>query len=558
MASSLPSKFNLNDLDNLDRIITDKLYDKCLSDYYTFIKTAWSTFDPAEFSDNWHIGCIAYHVQAALKGELRRLIINISPRTGKSTATSICGTAWLFLQNPSAKLFNVTAADRLFIQNISYAKEIINSNWYQSRWGLEGEDPKYGLSDTQNAKTRFDTTEQGYILGTTPNSKVFGMGFTHCIIDDPNDSEESENPNNLKKVNAYYDRTLRNRSNNRDQDVIILVQQRVKADDLSGYLLAQKYGFVHLNLPAEFDKRRAFISPINPKYSDPRKKDGELLDPKRLSEDTLAEEKKNYSNYSAKYLQNPTPDSGNIIRHEWLNFYPETRENWGLLDFDIIYWICDYSFTGDPESSYTVLLLMGKKGDDYYILEMIRDRMAYHAQIEATSKAARDFSSTASKFIIEQKANGGVIISALEKILQAENISAEIIGITPLQYGGSKEQRLAACIPTLVNKHLYLPLNNVQTPTIITELTSFPKGDNDDIVDCVVYGILWGNKYGGGTNEIYLPTRPEDQAIGWKQYDSIRRQTIEEESYSLDFLNQDLDVASITHKTINDIFIDNY
>jgi hypothetical protein len=48
-----------------------------------FTAEAWPLLEPAtRFEANWHTDAIAEHLEAASRGELRRLVINIPPRHG--------------------------------------------------------------------------------------------------------------------------------------------------------------------------------------------------------------------------------------------------------------------------------------------------------------------------------------------------------------------------------------------------------------------------------------------------------------------------------------------
>ena len=44
--------------------------------------------------DGWHIDCLCEHMEALLRRQIRKLIINISPRSDKSTILSVAGPSW--------------------------------------------------------------------------------------------------------------------------------------------------------------------------------------------------------------------------------------------------------------------------------------------------------------------------------------------------------------------------------------------------------------------------------------------------------------------------------
>lgn len=55
---------------------------------YDFIRAAWPVVRREPFSDNWHIGCIAEHLQAMTEGQLYKLVINAPMRHMKLCADS--------------------------------------------------------------------------------------------------------------------------------------------------------------------------------------------------------------------------------------------------------------------------------------------------------------------------------------------------------------------------------------------------------------------------------------------------------------------------------------
>src|SRR3974390_3550225 len=85
----IDSKLQLLDLDRAD----------CEESLYEFLKSAWPHIDPAPWTDSWAIDAIAEHLQAVCDGQIRNLIINIPPRCGKSSITSVSFPPWVWAQS---------------------------------------------------------------------------------------------------------------------------------------------------------------------------------------------------------------------------------------------------------------------------------------------------------------------------------------------------------------------------------------------------------------------------------------------------------------------------
>ena len=61
----------------------------CEDSLYLFLRSAWRYLDSSPWKDGWPIEAVAEHLQAVVDGDIKRLIINIPPRMGKSSITSV-------------------------------------------------------------------------------------------------------------------------------------------------------------------------------------------------------------------------------------------------------------------------------------------------------------------------------------------------------------------------------------------------------------------------------------------------------------------------------------
>src|SRR5947209_4874880 len=74
-------------------------------DFKLFVKLAWPVIEPGrEFVNGWHLDAICEHLTAISDGEIRRLLVNMPPRHGKSSLISALWSAWLLLNNPAIRL----------------------------------------------------------------------------------------------------------------------------------------------------------------------------------------------------------------------------------------------------------------------------------------------------------------------------------------------------------------------------------------------------------------------------------------------------------------------
>ena len=105
---------------------------------YMFLRQAWKYIDSSPWTDGWPIEAVAEHLQAVVDGDIRRLIINIPPRCGKSSITSVAFPAWTWAQEqksatsgPGVQFLHASYAQQLTLRDSVKCRRLIESPWYQ-------------------------------------------------------------------------------------------------------------------------------------------------------------------------------------------------------------------------------------------------------------------------------------------------------------------------------------------------------------------------------------------------------------------------------------------
>src|SRR5262249_38885964 len=153
-----------------------------------------STIDNSPFCSSWAIDALCEHLQAVTDGEIRRLLINISPRSGKTLVSSVCFPAWTwarrqlnYLSGPNVKFLCGSYGHGLSILNSNLNRRLILSPWYQQRWGS-----RFRLRVDQNTKTQFDNDAGGSRLATSVGGSLLGLGADLVLVDDPHNTDQAE------------------------------------------------------------------------------------------------------------------------------------------------------------------------------------------------------------------------------------------------------------------------------------------------------------------------------------------------------------------------------
>lgn len=333
---------------------------------YAFLKQAWTWIEGGTpFVGSWHISAIAEHLEACYRREIRNLMIHVPPRSSKTSLISIAFPAWVWIHNPQEKFLYASYANSLSLEHSLKCRRLIESPWYQERWG-----DRVKLSSDQNAKGFFDNTAGGYRIATSVGATATGRGGSILICDDPNNALEGESEVKRDSTNQWYSQVWSTRLNDAKKDVKIIVQQRIHDLDVSGYILGQEGSeeWVKLILPNEFESSRRSRTIILPStngkvWEDPRTQERELLCTTRFGEKETDRYKKELGSYgyAGQYQQRPSPEGGGIIKIAWFKWWKEeTPPPVSLL---IQSW--DTAYGDKPTSSYSACTTWGVFYDMY-------------------------------------------------------------------------------------------------------------------------------------------------------------------------------------------------
>ena len=227
-----------------------------------FVKGAWSSIDSAEYQDSWVIDGICEHLQAVTDGDIKRLLINVPPRAGKTSVISIMYPAWTwarseisYLSGPQVKFLCASYDNKLSLDISNKARRLFYSPWFQKYWPN-----KIILQSDQNTKHQYDNTFGGSRIATSVSGGLLGIGGDLLIADDLNNTEVVESEPERAKVKTFWDEFHTTRLNSQRDGAIVVVQQRTHVGDVSGLILEGDEDFVHVCIPMRYDERRHCVT----------------------------------------------------------------------------------------------------------------------------------------------------------------------------------------------------------------------------------------------------------------------------------------------------------
>src|SRR5207253_2135449 len=158
---------------------------------------------------NWHLDLLCEYLEKAREGKPKRLIINVPPRTMKSTLVTVCWPVWWWATEAGTRFMMVSYADELAADHSVFRRNLIQSEWYQERWGH-----KFTLAKDQNLKTLYENSMRGRMMATSISGTATGKGGDVLIVDDPQNPKKAFSDVEREATNKNFDATFRTRLNN--------------------------------------------------------------------------------------------------------------------------------------------------------------------------------------------------------------------------------------------------------------------------------------------------------------------------------------------------------
>jgi hypothetical protein len=211
-------------------------------DLMAFTEFAFSVVRPGiQFKPNWHLEAVTHKLAQVAKGEVRRLIITLPPRSLKSLCASVALPAWFLGHYPWERVVVVSYSDLLSRAHANDFRCLVNHPLYQATFT--------GMKLVRETDREIATSKRGKRISTSLDGTLTGLGGNLIIIDDPIKLGDAMSETVRERVIEWYRSTLLSRGDDKTKTRIVVVMQRVHQDDLVGYLQEQG-GFEVLNLPA--------------------------------------------------------------------------------------------------------------------------------------------------------------------------------------------------------------------------------------------------------------------------------------------------------------------
>lgn len=398
-----------------------------------------------------HHELIASKLEAVERGEIKRLMITMPPRHGKSELASRRFPAWYMGRNPGKQIIASSYNSDLASDFGREVRNIVDSPEYGALFDTS-------LAADSKAANRWHTDKGGMYVAAGVGTAITGRGADILLIDDPfKDRQEADSEITRQRVWDWYTSTAYTRL--MPGGAVVLINTRWHDDDLSGKLLSEQgHGgdkWEVLSLPAI-------------------QSDGTALWPEWYPMERLEQIRSVLParDWNSLYQQNPIPDDGDYFRAGWFTDYN------GLPSGLAIYGASDYAVT-DGGGDWTEHGVFGVDlNGNIYVIDWWRGQTASDIWIERKCD-----------LIIKHSpqcwfGEAGPIRRSVEPFLLRRMMERNAMcRIEWLPSIADKVSRARGIQGLASMGKVFFPTNAPWKGDILAQLIRFPAGKHDDAVD---------------------------------------------------------------------------
>lgn len=457
-----------------------------------------TTFGP-EYVIGQHHRILCEKLEAVERGDIKRLMVFMPPRGGKSELISVRFPAWYMGRNPDKFVMATSYSSGHAEEFSGQVKEQFTHPMWPFKARLHRKIRAGGSTWRLESRYRGRYTSAGILGGIT------GKGAHLLLIDDPIKSRmEADSPKLRHRLWSWYINDARSRLQ-KPGGAIVLVQTRWHEDDLAGRMIeawrtgGEEWDVLEIPAVAYMDTLKDPLLGLRKgEYEDPLGREpGEVMWPEMWpAEEVFAlrdgggDDQVSRRMWASLYQQRPALESGNLFLREWMNQRYGDKESILPLYGGLF---VDSAFKKGVGTSFSVIAAWAATSTHYALMDVWRERVEFPELQAAISdmwakwKDFFHFHKAPAAVYIEDKASGQSVIQTLRRL--------ERIPLVPWS-GPTKNEGADLATPYFESNRVLLPEHAPWLADWIDEHCAFPA-DRDDQVDTTsmaLYTLTGKNK----------------------------------------------------------------
>jgi len=443
-------------------------------DFASFLRKCFGTLSPGQtFVPNWSLAAVVHQLERVRSGEIRRLVINLPPRSLKSITASVAFPAFVLGHDPTRRIICASYSADLSKKLSNDFRAVLESAWYRAAF------PGTHVGSYKDSEGEIELTRRGSRPATSIGGTLTGRGGDIIVIDDPLKAIDALSEPKRSAANQWFVNTLLSRLDDKRSGAIVIVMQRVHMDDLTGFVLDQSEEWTVLSIPAIAEAHETITLPHGRMH---HRRPGEVLSPEREPIEVLDRLRSQLGSdlFSAQYQQAPVPPGGAMVKRQWIQRYTELPTDDEAL---VILQSWDTAMKGGPDNDWSVCTTWQTRWEQFHLLDVWRGRVDYPGLKRKVVEMARDWH--ADQVLIEEAGTATALI---------DELGYEVRGLTGIRPDRDKPTRMSIASAKFEAGQVFFPERASWLPEFEAELFAFPASRYDDQVDSVSQALNHKNR----------------------------------------------------------------
>ena len=426
----------------------------------------FSIYTDPRYTSIWLHEEIAKALTDVEQGKVKRLMLFVPPRHGKSQLASINFPAWYLGKHPEKEIITSSYSAEL-AQDFGYkTRDLVSSTEYSQLFNTQ-------LKEDSKSKAKWITTDKGSYTAVGVGGAITGRGANVLIIDDPfKNREEAESETIRDKVWNWYTSTAYTRLEK--DGAVILIMTRWHMDDLAGRLLkAQEEGG---------EEWKVIKFPAIAVRDEEHRKQGEALWKEKYDEETLEVTKKTVGGYdwSALYQQEPVSSETQEFKQEYYKYrtFEEVQRKQTSN-----YLTIDTAISEKASADYTGFCLNFVDEDNNWNIRAWQEKLSPLELIDKIFSLWETYRLT--RIGIEKTIYLDALKPFIDKEMRLRNKFPSIVELKHNQT--AKETRIRGLLPRYESGSIYHIKG--ECGDLEEEQLNFPKAIHDDVLDAEAYQL---------------------------------------------------------------------
>lgn len=404
---------------------------------------------------------IVEKLEAVERGEIKRLMLNMPPRRGKSIHSSQYFPAWYLGRNPGKSVIGACHTVGLANEFSRKVRRIVTDP--MNPFGLS-------VASDEGAVVQWGVEGGGGYLAAGIGTGIAGRGAHLLLIDDPIKSRDQAFSKTYRdRVWEWYQFDARTRLS--PDGAVILTATRWHDADLAGLLLK--------DMEAGGDEWEVLSLPEVAGDGIPDalgREPGAVLWPSVYPlEKTRSVRETQPHVWFPLFQQQPTAADGTLFTASMFDERSRFRFD-ELPEFERVCQFVDSAFKDDVSADYSVIATWGVTENELWLLDIWRQRVQYPDLLQAIQDQYTKWEAWDVEVFIENKASGQSAIQSLRR--------STLIPVSEHEPGQqSKISRAQDASRFFRAGRIRIPMRADWVADWVNEHLRFPAGDNDDQVD---------------------------------------------------------------------------